>query len=211
MKNYFITGIGTGVGKTIVSAILVEALNADYWKPLQAGNLELTDTDVVKSLVGNKVSKFHPETYKFKTPSSPQYAAEIENIVIDPDKFKIPETLNHLVIEGAGGLMVPLSKNFLMSDLIKKLDCEVILVSQNYLGSINHTLLTVEALQSRHINLKGIVFNGETNEKSEKYILDYTQIPCLFKIKQEQKMDSKKVSEYALKLKAEICATLIRQ
>ena len=206
MKKYFITGISTGVGKTIVSAIFVEALKADYWKPLQAGNLECKDTDVVKSLVSNNISKFHAETYKFKTPASPHYAAELENIVIDPDNFKIPETSNHLIIESAGGLMVPLNKNFLMIDLIKKFETEVILVSQNYIGSINHTLLSVEALKNRLIPIKGIVFNGERNESSENYILEYTGIPCVLRVEQEKNINKNTILKYS-----NLIATLIRQ
>lgn len=197
MKRYFITGIDTGVGKTIVSAIIAEALKADYWKPIQAGNLECTDSDVVKRLISNDISKFHPEKYKFKTPASPHYAAELENIVIDPDNFKIPETSNHLIIEGAGGLMVPLNMNFLMIDLIKKLEAEVILVSQNYLGSINHTLLSVEALKNRSIPIKGIVFNGVGNLSSENYILEYTGIPCILKIGQEQCLNKLSILKYS--------------
>jgi dethiobiotin synthetase len=204
MKTYFISGISTGVGKTIVSAIFVEALKADYWKPIQAGNLEYSDSDVVKVLISNDISKFHAETYKFKTPASPHYAAEFENIVIDPDNFKIPETSNHLIIEGAGGLMVPLDKNFLMIDLIKKLNAEVILVSHNYLGSINHTLLSVEALKNRSIPVKGIVFNGKGNESSENYILEYTGIPCVLRVLQEQGLNKLSIHRYSEILNASV-------
>jgi len=204
MKKYFITGIGTGVGKTIVSAIFAEALKADYWKPIQAGNLECTDSDVVKDIISNDISKFHAETYKFKTPASPHYAAELENIVIDPDNFKIPETSNHLIIEGVGGLMVPLGKNFLMINLIKKLNAGVILVSQNYLGSINHTLLSVEALKNRSIPVKGIVFNGVGNLSSENYILEYTGIPCILKVEHEQGLNKLSIIKYSEILKTSL-------
>lgn len=197
MKKYFVTGIGTGVGKTLASAILVEALKADYWKPVQAGNLDCTDTDVVRKLISNNISVFHAETFRFKTPASPHYAAEIENIVITADSFKMPETSNHLVIEGAGGLMVPLAKDFLMTDLIKKTDAEVILVSQNYLGSINHTLLSFEALKRFSIKIKGIIFNGEQNDSSEKFILEHTKLPCLLRIAKEENISSKTVIKYA--------------
>ncbi len=201
MEKYFITGIGTGVGKTIVSAIFVEALKADYWKPVQAGNFDFTDTDFVKSLVSNSISKFHSETYKFKTPASPHYAAGIENIKINPGNFKIPETKNHLIIEGAGGLMVPLNNNFLMLDFIKQFNAEVILVSQNYLGSISHTLLSIEALKTRNIQVKGIVFNGEKNESSENYILTYSGIPCLLRVAQEQDFNKFSILKYSEVLK----------
>jgi len=200
----FITGIGTDVGKTVVSAIFTEALEADYWKPLQAGNLEQTDTDVVKSLVCNAVSKFHPETYKFKMPASPHKAAKAEGIDINSDNFIIPKTSNFIIIEGAGGLMVPLNDNFLMIDLIKQLNAEVILVSMNYLGSINHTLLSVEALKSRNISVKGIVFNGNRDEATEKFILDYTKLPCLLRIAMKERITKEIVKEYSEILISEI-------
>jgi dethiobiotin synthetase len=197
MKKYFITGIGTDVGKTIISAVITEALKADYWKPVQAGSLDNTDTDVVKRLVRNTVSQFHPETYKFKMSASPHQAAEAEGINVDPNMFVIPETSNSLIIEGAGGLMVPLSENFLMLDLIKKLEAEVILVSMNYLGSINHTLLSVEALKSRNINIKGIVFNGNRDEEGERFILTSTKLNCLLHVNKEERITKEIVKKYS--------------
>ncbi len=196
-KKYFITGIGTDVGKTIVSAIFTEALKADYWKPILAGNLDFTDTDEVKRLVSNKVSRFHPEIYKFKMPASPHKAAKAEGIEVDPDKFEIPETSNSLIIEGAGGLMVPLSDDFLMIDLIKRLEVEVILVSMNYLGSINHTLLAVEALRSRNIRIKGIVFNGNRDDDGERFILAYTKLNCLLRVNKEEHLTKEIVKKYS--------------
>ncbi|MGD0710529.1 MAG: dethiobiotin synthase [Bacteroidales bacterium] len=197
MKKYFITGIGTDVGKTFISAIFTEALKADYWKPVQAGSLDNTDTDVVKSLVSNSVTKFHPEAYKFKLPASPHKAAIAEGITVNPDKFVLPVTSNSLILEGAGGLMVPLSDNFLMIDLIKKLDTEVILVSMNYLGSINHTLLAAESLKSRNISVKGIVFNGERDEEGEKFILNYTKLKCLLHVNKEECLTKEIVIKYS--------------
>ncbi|HNW99620.1 MAG TPA: dethiobiotin synthase [Bacteroidales bacterium] len=200
MKKYFVTGIGTGVGKTVVSAILVEALKADYWKPIQCGELENSDSDIVRNLISNSQTKIHPETYRLKTPASPHYAAEVEKIKIDIEKIIIPETKNDLIIEGAGGLMVPLNDDFLMIDLIKQLNAEVILVSQNYLGSINHTLLSLEALKSRNIPVKGIVFNSEPNHSSEKYILENSKIPCVLNLFQQKKVDKALVVKYATKI-----------
>ena len=156
----FITGIGTEIGKTIVSAALVEKLKADYWKPVQSGDLNNSDTNKVRNLITNKTSNFHPETYALTQPFSPHKSAAIDGISIDKNKFSIPVTGNKLIIEGAGGLMVPLNTNFLIIDLIKQLNVEVILVSRNYLGSINHTLLSVDALKQRNIPVKGIIFNG---------------------------------------------------
>jgi len=172
-RPIFITGIGTGIGKTIVSAILVEKFQADYWKPIQSGDLENSDTLLVQSLVSNSVSKFHPEAYRLTQPFSPHKSAALDGIEIDPARIIVPETGNQLIIEGAGGLMVPLNDRFLMIDLIKQLDAEVILVSQNYLGSINHTLLSIDALHSRNIPIKGIIFNGDSDEWSEGLIRTY--------------------------------------
>jgi dethiobiotin synthetase len=191
----FITGIGTGIGKTIVSAVLVEKLQADYWKPVQSGDLDNSDTLKVKSLVSNSKTVFHPETYRLTQPFSPHKSAVIDGVEIDPADFKIPETENQLIIEGAGGLMVPLNNQFLMIDLIKQLGAGVILVSQNYLGSINHTLLSVEALKQRQIPVKGIVFNGEANESSESYILNYTGVKLLGRIPDLNTINKKAIFE----------------
>jgi dethiobiotin synthetase len=181
-KPIFITGIGTGIGKTITSAVLTEKLKADYWKPIQSGDLDESDTLKVKSLISNTKTVFHPETYRLTQPYSPHKSAAIDGIVIDIDSFSIPETDNTLIIEGAGGLMVPLNEHVLMIDLIKKLQAEVILISQNYLGSINHTILSWKALQQENIPVKGIIFNGEADAESERYILKYTGLKLLGKI-----------------------------
>src|ERR1019366_802964 len=156
----FITGIGTGIGKTIVSAALVEKLKADYWKPVQSGDLENSDTLIVKSLISNPISVFHPEAHRLSQPYSPHKSAAIDGITLMQEKFILPVTNNTLIVEGAGGLMVPLNNQFLMIDLIKQLKADVVLVSQNYLGSINHTLLSVYALKQYQIPVKGIIFNG---------------------------------------------------
>ncbi|TSJ39271.1 dethiobiotin synthase [Mucilaginibacter corticis] len=172
-KPLFITGIDTGIGKTIVSAILVESLQADYWKPVQSGDLDNSDTLKVKSLVSNSKTTFHPETYRLTQPYSPHKSAALDGIVIDPEKFSIPVTDNQLLIEGAGGLMVPLNNDFLMIDLIKQLNADVILVVKHYLGSINHTLLSLDALNNRNIPVKAIIFNGDGDEYSEDIITKY--------------------------------------
>ncbi|MDO9186361.1 MAG: dethiobiotin synthase [Bacteroidia bacterium] len=201
MKRFFVTGIGTDVGKTIASAILVESLHADYWKPIQAGDLDNTDTMKVRSLISNTTSKFHPETYQLTKPVSPHAAAEADGIKINIDTLTLPITTNSLIIEGAGGLMVPLNDKFLVIDLIQKLKAEVILVSSNYLGSINHTLLTVEALKSRNIPIAGIIFNGRSAKTSEEYILSYTGLKRLLSIEEEKKIDKEMVLKYEAMLK----------
>ena len=182
VKPLFVTGIGTGIGKTLVAAILVEKLKADYWKPIQSGDLDNSDTMKVRGLVSNTTSFFHPEAYSLTQPYSPHKSAMLDGVKIVENTIIAPKTDNRLIIEGAGGLMVPLNDHFLMIDLIKQLDVEVIVVSQNYLGSINHTLLSLEILKQRQITVKGIIFNGNTDSSSEAYILDYTSVPLLGKI-----------------------------
>lgn len=196
-KKYFITGIGTNVGKTITSAILTEALQANYWKPVQAGDLHQTDTQKVQSLISNTQSVFYPETYRLNTPASPHAAAKIDGIEIDLAKFTLPQTKNNLIVEGAGGLMVPLNQQHLVIDLIAKLNIEVILVSQNYLGSINHTLLSIALLKAQKIPVKGIIFNGETTPETESFILNHSGLPCLLRINFEQEITKSVVLKYA--------------
>ena len=192
-QTLFITGISTGIGKTVVSAILVEKLKADYWKPVQSGDLQESDTSKVKSLVTNQSSVFHPEAYRLSQPFSPHKSAAIDGITIDQRKIVMPETDNSLIIEGAGGLMVPLNDNFLIIDLIKQLNAEVILVSQNYLGSINHTLLSIYALTHYKIPLKGIIFNGLKDIYSKTFILEYAKANSLGHIPQYNAIDKKAI------------------
>ena len=145
MSTFFVTGISTDVGKTIVSAIITEALNADYWKPIQAGELLNSDRLTVERLISNKNSVVHESSYELHTPMSPHAAAEIDKIKVERSKINAPETENHLVIEGAGGLLVPINDSETILDLIRP-DFRVIVVSRHYLGSINHTLLTLAHL-----------------------------------------------------------------
>lgn len=192
----FITGISTDVGKTIASAIIVEALQADYWKPIQAGDLEHSDTHKVQSLITNTQSQFHPNSYALQTPASPHLAAAKDGITIDLNQIKEPHTTNHLVIEGAGGILVPLNDTESVVDIIQP-DYKVIVVSRHYLGSINHTLLTVEALQNRKIQVAGIIFSGEENISSEQIILNRTGVICIGRIGEEPYFDTNVIVEYA--------------
>ena len=192
----FITGISTDVGKTIASAIIVEALQADYWKPIQAGDLEHSDTHKVQSLVSNIQSHFHSNSYALQTPASPHLAAAIDGITITMNEIQEPKTNNHLVVEGAGGILVPLNETQSVVDLIQP-DYKVIVVSRHYLGSINHTLLTIEALQNRKIQVAGIIFSGDENKSSESIILSRTAVPLIGRIAQEPYFDTNVISEYA--------------
>jgi len=192
-RTLFITGIGTGIGKTIVSGVLTEKLKSDYWKPIQSGDLDDSDTLKVKGLVSNTASVFHTEAYRLTQPYSPHKSAAIDGITIDLNKIIAPKTNNNLLIEGAGGLMVPLNDEYLMIDLIKKLDVEVLLVSQNYLGSINHTLLSVAILKQYDIKIVGIIFNGKTDENSESYILNYTGLKLLGRLPEFETVDKETI------------------
>ena len=154
--RYFITAIGTDSGKTIVSAIITEMLKADYWKPVQAGYPR--DTETVQSLLTNKESKVHPEGYLLQTPASPHASARIDQVEIRLDNFKIPQVSGALVIEGAGGALVPINDQEVVIDMVKHFDCEIILVSDLYLGSINHTLLTIEALKHRSLPIRPLSY-----------------------------------------------------
>ncbi|NQX38405.1 dethiobiotin synthetase [Pedobacter steynii] len=194
-KTYFITGIGTGIGKTIVSAILTEKLQADYWKPIQSGDLDNSDSLLVARLISNQKTVIHPEQFKLSQPLSPHLSARIDGIHIEAAAIKAPATTNNLVIEGAGGLMVPINEEELILDLIKSLSAKVIVVSQNYLGSINHTLLTLEVLKSRKIEVEGLIFNGAANEESERYISTYSGIPILGRIPQLDNLDKESVQK----------------
>tara|TARA_R110000868_G_scaffold107860_1_gene294880 strand:- start:10316 stop:10933 length:618 start_codon:yes stop_codon:yes gene_type:complete len=192
----FITGIGTDVGKTIASSIITEALAADYWKPIQAGDLETSDSHKIQSFISNDKTVIHPNSYQLNTPASPHLAAEIDGITIELNKIVVPKTSNHLVIEGAGGIFVPINNNDCIVDLIQP-DYKVIIVSRHYLGSINHTLLTIESLQNRNLNIVGIVFSGEENKATESIILSKTGVKCIGRIEQEPYFDQNVIKEYA--------------
>ena len=201
-KKYFITGISTEVGKTIVSAIVTEALQAAYWKPIQAGELENSDTHKVEKLVSNTKSVFHQNAYALHTPMSPHAAAAIDNITIDLKEIKEPNTTNHLVIEGAGGLLVPLNDTHTILDIIPE-DCKVIVVSRHYLGSINHTLLTVKLLLEKGFKVF-IIFSGDAHPSTENIIKKMTNVTIIGRVEEEPYFDKNVVKEYAEKFKNQL-------
>lgn len=194
--KYFITGIGTDVGKTIASAIITESLEADYWKPIQAGDLNNSDSLKVRKYISNTKTVFHKNSYALSTPASPHYAAEIDNVLVDLKNIIVPKTDNKLVIEGAGGLFVPLNDRDTIADLIQP-DYKVIVVSRHYLGSINHTLLTIEALENRNIPIAGIIFNGDENKATEEIILSKTKCEFIGRIENEPYFDDNVIKYYA--------------
>jgi dethiobiotin synthetase len=199
--QFFVTGIGTEIGKTVVSSILTEYLQADYWKPVQSGDLHLTDTMKVQALVSNTKSYFHPERHRLNAPLSPHAAAALDGVQIQLSDFTLPQSSNHLIVEGAGGLMVPLNDQDLMIDLIKQLGIPVILVSRNYLGSINHTVLSIEALQRREIPIAGIVINGEPNPATESIIESMSALPILFRVGHFAEISKEEIQRFTQSLK----------
>jgi dethiobiotin synthetase len=198
----FITGIGTNVGKTIASAIVTQALEADYWKPIQAGDLNNADSHKVQRYLSNTTTVIHPNSYALTTPASPHLAAEIDGIAITLQNITEPETLNHLVIEGAGGLLVPLNDTDTIADLIRP-DYKVIVVSRHYLGSISHTLLTIEVLQHRGVAIAGIIFNGD-KAASEAIIIKKTGLNVIGRIADEPYFDQNVIALYAEEFREEL-------
>ena len=195
MSTYFITGISTDVGKTIASAILVEALKADYFKPVQAGDLDNCDTKKVERMVSNSKSVFHSNSYALQTPMSPHGAAKIDGLTIDLKKIKRPATKNDLVIEGAGGLMVPLNDSETILDLIEPND-KVIVVSRHYLGSINHTLLTINTLKEKGFDV-ALIYSGDEHKSTESIIEKMTGVNVIGRINDEPYFDKNVIKEYA--------------
>lgn len=200
MRKLFITGIGTDVGKTIVSAIITEALKADYWKPVQAGCEPTTDAITVRDLISNTTSRILKSSYVLKHPMSPHAAAELEELTITFDNIVIPETLNDtVVIEGAGGVLVPLNNTQTVADLITHLNAEVIVVSRFYLGSINHTLLTINELKSRNIKIAGVIFNDTYNQQSADIIEKMTKVKVLGCVEPITTLNKDTITQQALK------------
>lgn len=216
MQPLFVTGTGTGIGKTLISAILVEALNADYWKPVQAGSLDCTDSKLMQSLITNKRTKIYPELYKLKVAASPHIAAREEAIEIDLKKIghefeQIQSSINNcqstIVIEGAGGLLVPLNKKEFVVDLVKMLNAKVILVSRNYLGSINHSLLTAAVCKQQNLNVCGWIFNDQYLNYEEE-IIEWSGYRKLASISFVSNINSQSIQQIAYSLKQNITAGL---
>jgi dethiobiotin synthetase len=210
MKKLFVTGIGTDVGKTLVSAIIVQALGADYWKPVQAGFDDGTDSEFISEMTRGSVTKVHREVYKLKMPASPHLSARKENTLIDLQKIidATPQVDRPLIIEGAGGLMVPLNEKEFVIDLLQKLDAVCILVSRNYLGSINHSLLTAGVCKQRKIPVAGWIFTDEYGNY-EQEIAAWSGFPVLGKIPHLQTVNQESINEQAFLLKEKLLKTLI--
>jgi dethiobiotin synthetase len=207
MQPLFITGIGTAVGKTLAAAVITEALHADYWKPIQAGLDEGTDALTIQELLSNVDSVIHPELYKLNTPASPHIAARIDGVMMNGGEIAAASKLilhkagnRQLVIEGAGGLLVPVNDTLLVADLIKLLGAKVILVSRNYLGSINHSLLTAAYCQSNGIDVAGWIFNDDyMNYENE--IANWSGYPSLGSIPKMETISKQTILQQANLLK----------
>lgn len=176
-SNLTVVGIGTEVGKTVVSAILCTLLEANYWKPVESG--EEKDSERMKDLLNLEKHTIFPPAYSLKAPLSPHHAAQLENLLIQEEKIRLPKTKKKLVIEGVGGILTPLTLSKTALDVMQTWEAEWVVVSRHYLGSINHTLLTLEALKARNLKIKGVIFNGSSNPKSEEAILTLSRVPYL--------------------------------
>jgi len=173
MSGLIVSGTDTGIGKTVVAAMLARALDGIYFKPIQAGNGTDTDTETVRRLTGFGDDRLVPETYRLETPASPHIAAEIDGIEIDVTKLVLPDTARPLIVEGAGGLLVPITRRVLQIDVMMTWKLPVVLCARTMLGTINHTLLSVEALRARAMDLLGIIFVGSENRDTERTIADF--------------------------------------
>lgn len=193
MKQFFITGISTDVGKTLAAAIVEEALEADYWKPVQTG--KETDSETVSKLISNSKTLIHKSSYSLKAPLSPHAAAALEGVYINPNKIYEPETENHLVVEGAGGILVPLNDSDTMLDIIMP-TYKVIVVSRHYLGSINHSLLTIKWLLHKGYEV-AVLFNGASNPATEDIIVKKTGVPVIGRIREETYFNKALIKKYA--------------
>lgn len=202
--NLFITGIGTNVGKTVVSAVLTETLQTDYWKPIQSGVVEGKDSDTVKSLISNSKSVFHSETYLLNEPLSPHFAAKLDGVTIELDKINLPKTTNHLIIEGAGGLLVPINDTQYVIDIAKQFDCEIVLVISSYLGCINHSLLSIDYLRRNNFKIKALVFNGEFESEVKQAIIGYNLNTAIIDIPSLNELSKSSVLLISSQIKAQI-------
>lgn len=192
-NSYWITGTDTDVGKSLVSAMMVSAMESSYWKPVQSGTLTGTDTEFVAQVSGLTKDHFIPEVYKTTQPLSPHLSARIDGISIDMNAFHKPDVSviknNTLVMEGAGGVLVPLNSQKFVIDLIKQISAPVIIVCRSALGTINHSLATIEVLRSRDIPIKGFIMNGPKNVENERAVMDYGQVEHLGSIPELSKVD----------------------
>jgi len=193
-SKFFITGTDTGIGKTVISAILAVGLNADYYKPIQSGLEEISDTEWMRKKTGLKNNSFFDETYLLTKPLSPHASSKIDGITIEMSKFKLPITTNHLIVEGAGGLLVPLNDKDYIIDLIKHFKLPTLLVVRSGLGTINHTLLSLNSLRDKGIEILGVVMNGNKNQGNKEAIEQYGRVKVIAEIENLEIIDQNSLS-----------------
>jgi dethiobiotin synthetase len=203
MKNtFFVSGIGTDIGKTIVSSVLCELLFANYWKPVQSGELENTDSMKVERLISFETFQYYPEQFRLTQPLSPHVSAKLDGVHIEASDFVFPAFAGNLIVEGAGGLMVPINENGLLyCDVVAEWKLPTILISKHYLGSINHTLMSIETLRNRNIPILGIIYVGDELPMTEEVIFTKTQIPTLFHVPIFENLSKETISTFANQLR----------
>ena len=203
MKHvFFVSGIGTDVGKTVVSSVLCELLFANYWKPVQSGELDNTDSMKVERLVSFETFNYFPEKFRLTQPLSPHVSAKLDGVHIEATDFIFPEFTGNLIVEGAGGLMVPVNENGLLyCDLAAEWKLPTILISRHYLGSINHTLMSIETLRNRNIPILGIIYVGDELPMTEDIIFTKTQISTLFHVPIFENLSKETISTFATQLR----------
>ena len=203
MKHaFFVSGIGTDVGKTVVSSVLCELLFANYWKPVQSGELENTDSMKVERLVSFETFNYFSEQFRLTQPLSPHVSAKLDGVHIEASDFVFPIFTGNLIVEGAGGLMVPINEDGLLyCDLAAEWKLPTILISRHYLGSINHTLMSIETLRNRNIPILGIIYVGDELPMTEEVIFTKTQIPTLFHVPIFENLSKETISTFATQLR----------
>jgi len=194
-QGFVVTGTDTGVGKTVFSAALTAALDGCYWKPVQAGRDGGTDAEAVARLAGLNADRVFPEAYCLTTPCSPHLAAAIDGVEIDPARLALPDSSRPLIIEGAGGALVPLTPSLVYADLFCRWGLPVIIVARTTLGTINHSLLTIEALRRRQIMVHGVAFVGEENADSEAIICQLGRVKRLGRLERLPTLDSASLAQ----------------
>jgi dethiobiotin synthase len=199
-KEFFVTGTDTGIGKTLVSGMLMSSLDATYWKPIQAGLDEETDTEFVQRVSEADPSRIIRERYRLETPMSPHAAADIDGVKVSLNDFELPEyDTKHLIVEGAGGLIVPINWEHTVLDMIERLKLPVLLVARSSLGTLNHTLLSLKALKDRGIEIFAVVLNGEKHPSNKETIEKFGDA-AVFEIEALEEIDSESLSKAFKKL-----------
>ncbi|MCF8329638.1 MAG: dethiobiotin synthase [Crocinitomicaceae bacterium] len=199
-NSYFLTGIGTDVGKTVVSAILCELLQATYWKPIQSGDLQNSDSKKIQEWLNNTI-EIIPEAHLFSEALSPHVASKIDSVSINPAMLNLPKTTGNLIVEGAGGWLVPINDaGITFADLAEQWNIAIILVSRHYLGSINHTLLSIESIRSRNVKIHGIIYVGEPLPDTCEIIEKISGVKTLFSVPIFDKVDTDTIKLFVKEL-----------